>query len=336
MATVFLTGGTGFVGTNLAPLLAAGNHRLRCLVRPRTAAEGLRELSVDLVEGTLEDEGVLREALRGVDIVVHLAALVSFRKQDRDAMFRVNTGGTRLLAALAREAGVGRFLHMSTISAVAYCNRPEVLDEGTPYNFGPLRVGYCDSKHAAEEALLEEVRRGLDGVIVNPPTMFGPGDRRKGKGSLLELVTKGRVPFLPPGGVNAADVRDVCRGCLLALKSARTGERYILGGQNLTNRELITSIANTAGTAAPRVGLPAWLVRTAAAMATAWEMVRPIRSPVTAQVLRLATRFMWYSSEKAANELGYSARPVEHGFRDALAWMKDQAEVQNTESPRRA
>ena len=323
MATVFLTGGTGFVGTNLAPMLADAGHSLRCLIRPGNPARSLADLDYQRVEGTLDDEGVLSEALKGVDVVVHLAALVSFRKPDREALFRVNTEGTRRLARLARQSGVGRFLHMSTISAVAYSNRPEILDENAPYNFGPLHIGYCDSKHAAEQALLREVRGGLDAVIVNPPTMFGPGDRRKSRGSLLEIVSKERVPFFPPGGVNAAGVRDVCEGCLLALQSARTGERYILGGQNMTNRELIIALAKAAGARPPRGGLPMWLATAIMRAATAWETVRPLRGPVTAQVLRLSTRFLWYSSRKAEQELGYVAQPVEQAFRDALTWMRE-------------
>ena len=337
MATVFLTGGTGFVGTNLAPMLAHGGHSLRCLIRPGNPPDALGDLDYERVEGTLDDEGILSEALRGVDVVVHLAALVSFRKPDREAMFMVNTEGTRRLARLARQSGVGRFLHMSTISAVAYSNRPEILDENAPYNFGPLHIGYCDSKHAAEQALQQEVRNGLDAVIVNPPTMFGPGDRRKSQGSLLEVVSKERVPFFPPGGVNAAGVCDVCRGCLLALQSARTGERYILGGQNMTNRELIIAVASAAGARPPRLAMPRWLATAVMGAATAWETVRPLRAPVTAQVLRLSTRFLWYSSHKAEQELGYTSKPVQQAFRDALTWMRElsdrDAEPRENDSP---
>jgi len=323
VAKIFLTGATGFVGTNLAPILAAAGHHLRCLIRPGNPAQSLANLDFEPVVGTLEDEGTLGDALKGVDVVIHLAALVSFAKRDREAMFRTNTEGTRRLARLARLSGVGRFLHMSTISAVAYSDRPEVLDERSSYNFRPLHIGYCDSKHAAEDAVREEARSGLDAVIVNPPTMFGPGDRRKSAGSLLEVVAKERVPFLPPGGVNAADVREVCRGCLLAMESARTGERYILGGQNLTNRELITIIARTAGVRPPRLPLPRWLATALAQGATAWEVVRPLRPPVTAQILRLSTRFLWFSSQKAEEELGYAAGSVAPAIRDGLAWMDD-------------
>lgn len=323
MATVLLTGGTGFVGANLAPMLVAAGHRLRCLIRPGHP-EGAIPPESERVEGSFEDEGILRDALTGVDLVVHLAALVSFSKRDREAMFRINVEGTRRLARLTRKKGVGRMLHMSTISAVAYSNRPEVLDETAPYNFGPLAIGYCDTKHAAEQAVGEEVSDGLDAVIVNPPSMFGPLDRRKGRGSLLDVVPRQKVPFLPPGGINVADVRDVCRGCLLALEKGRTGQRYILGGQNFTNRDLIVSIARLAGVPPPRLKLPKWLATAVAAAATALETLRPMRPPVTAQILRLSTRFMWYSSRKAEQELGYTAGPVEDAIVDALAWMKSR------------
>jgi dihydroflavonol-4-reductase len=332
VAKIFLTGATGFVGANLAPMLAAAGHHLRCLIRPGNPADALADLDFEPVEGTLEDEGTLGDALRGVDVVIHLAALVSFAKGDREAMFRTNTEGTRRLARLARRSGVGRFLHMSTISAVAYSDRPDVLDETAAYNFGPLHIGYCDSKHAAEDAVRDEARSGLDAVIVNPPTMFGPGDRRKSEGSLLEVVSKERVPFLPPGGINAADVRDVCRGCLLALQLGRTGERYILGGQNLTNGELIETIARSAGVTPPRRRLPRWLATALARGATVWEVIHPLRPPVTAQILRLSTRFLWFSSQKAAEELGYAASTCDRAIRDTLAWMDEpsgEASAQN-------
>src|SRR5690606_36268730 len=113
-------------------------------------------------------------------------------------MFAVNTAATARLCALAREASVRRLLHMSTISAIGYSDTPRELDETTPYNYGPLRIGYCDSKHAAEQAVLAEVARGLDAVIVDPPSMYGAGDRRKGEGSLLDAVLRGRVKVAPP------------------------------------------------------------------------------------------------------------------------------------------
>lgn len=319
----FLTGASGFVGTNLAPLLAR-THQLRCLVRPGQDLPALREHAPQLVAGSLDDAAALAAGCRGADLVVHLAALVSFRPEDRASMFAVNAAATERLAACARRAGVRRLLHMSTISAVGCSDRPIELDERTPYNFGPLRIGYCDSKYAAERAIAAECARGLDAVIVNPPSMYGAGDRRKAEGSLMEALLRGRIRVAPPGGLNVADVADVCRGCLLAIEHGRRGERYILGGENLHGRELFARIAAIVGGSAPRRTPPRWLVRGAAAALRWHERWRGSRPPLTSEVLALAGRFLWYSSRKAIAELGYRPGAVDAGIRAAAAELRQR------------
>lgn len=320
----FVTGGSGFVGRHLAPLLHR-THRLRLLLRPSQAPLWLAGLEHERIDGRLEDRMALAAGVRGADLVVHLAALVSFRPEDRAAMFRVNRDATATLAALAREASVRRFLHTSTISAVAYRDGPELCDEGTPYNFGPLRIGYCDSKHAAEDAVRAEAARGLDAVIVNPPSMYGAGDRRKGDGSLLTAVLRGELRFAPPGGLNVANVADVCDGMLAALARGRRGERYILGGENLTGRALLQRVAAVVGAAAPRRTAPRALVRAAAALVALRERVFGSRPPLTSEILRLAPRFLWYSSARAERELGWRAGPVDAGI--AAAWRELQPDA---------
>jgi dihydroflavonol-4-reductase len=275
------------------------------------------------VEGRLDDEGALTAALAGADTVVHLAAIVSFRPEDRAAMFATNARATEALAALARKAGVRRFLHVSTISAIGYSDRPVELDERAPYNFGRLGIGYCDSKFAAERSVLDAARRGLDAVIVNPPSMYGAGDRRKGDGSLLTAICTGQVKVAPPGGINVATVDDVCDGIVAAIARGRTGDRYILGGENLTGTALLGRVAAIVGARAPRRTLPRSVVL-AGARALAWkERMFGSRPPMTSEVLPLAGRFLWYSSDKAARELDWRAGPVDAGI-DA-AWREIQA-----------
>lgn len=317
----FVTGASGFVGRHLVPRLAAA-HRLRLLVRPGQALPQFDGIAFERVEGRLADEAALARGLAGVDRVVHLAALVSFRPEDRAAMFAINADATAQLAELARAAGVRRFLHVSTISAIGCSTAPVELDERAPFNFGPLDIGYCDSKFAAESAVLAAVRRGLDAVIVNPPSMYGEGDVRKGDGSLLDAVFAGTLKWSPPGGMNVAAVTDVCDGIVRALAVGRSGERYILGGENLTGTELLARIARIVGGRAPRRRAPRAAVL-AAARALAWkERLTGSRPPLTSAILRLAARFLWYSSEKAARELDWRAGPVDPGI--AAAWRDVQ------------
>ncbi len=320
-ATCFLTGVTGFVGANLGPMLAQ-RYQLRCLVRPGQRIEALAGIDHERVEGDLESEAALSEGVRDTDLVVHLGALVSFRREDRERMFAVNAEATARLATLARQAGVGRMLHVSTISAVAYSNRPEVLDETAGYNWRRLHIGYSDSKHAAEQAVLGEVRKGLDAIIVNPPSMYGAGDRRKSEGSLMDALMRGRIRFAPPGGLNVANVLDVCHGMLQAVDLGRTGERYILGGENLTGRQLFQRIATIVGGRAPDRCPPRLPLLAAAWILRQKERLLGSRPPLTSEILSTAPRWLWYSSNKAAEQLGYEPGPVDAGIEASWQWMR--------------
>lgn len=317
----FLTGASGFVGRHLVPRLAS-THTLRVLVRRDQELPHLAGITHERIEGRLGELDALQRGVQGAEVVVHLAALVSFRREDRAAMFTANAQATADLAAAARCAGVRRMLHVSTIAAVAYRDRPERLDERAAYNFGPLRIGYCDSKFAAERAVLAEVKRGLDAVIVNPPSMYGPGDRRKGDGSLLGAVFAGKVRLAPPGGTNVAEVGDVCDGMLRALAHGRRGERYLLAGENLTGRELLARIAEVVGGTAPRRTVPPFALRLAAELLRAKERWFGSTPPVTSEILQLAGRYQWFASDKAQHELGWQAGSVDRGI--AAAWRELQ------------
>lgn len=294
--------------------MLARDHRVRVLTRPGRELPFDAGLVAERIDGDLCERETLARGVDGAALVVHLAALVSFRREDRAEMQRVNADATAELAALARAAQVGRLLHVSTISAVGYRDRPEAIDETAAYNFGPLRIGYCDTKHAGERAVLAEAERGLDAVVVNPPSMFGIGDRRKGDDSLITAVLEGRLKLAPPGGINVASVTCVCAGIMAAIARGRRGERYILGGQNLTGRGLVESIANVVGGVPPRRTMPPWLVRLAATVLGAKERMFGSRPPLTSDILRLAPRFLWYSSAKAERELDWRAGPVDAGI----------------------
>ncbi|MEZ5987530.1 MAG: NAD-dependent epimerase/dehydratase family protein [Planctomycetota bacterium] len=323
MATAFVTGATGFVGSVLCRVLAERGTTLRCLVRPGSAAENLAGVPYDRVDGDLGTEGPLGEAMAGADEVWHLAALVSFRRRDAEAMRRINVDGTALVARLARERGVGRMLYMSSVAAVGHAPDRRPIGEDAPYNFGRHRIPYCDTKRGGELAVRAEVERGLDAVVVNPSSMYGPGDRRKAEGSLLQAVAYDRVPFCPSGGLNAADVRDVVSGTVAAMERGRTGERYILGGENLTGRQLFTKIAAVLGKRPPRLTLPRWAMRLYAAVLSAVDAVRPLEPPLTGALARMAPLYMWYSCRKAEDELGYAAYPIELALKQCFDWMFD-------------
>jgi dihydroflavonol-4-reductase len=318
----FVTGASGFVGRHLLPLLAR-DFSLRLLLRPGQHVPCLLGVDHERIAGRITDLDSLTRGCDGAEVVVHLAALVSFRREDRAALFAVNGRGSADLAAIARAAGVQRLLHCSTISAVAWRPRPEAVDEDAPFNFGPLRIGYCDSKFAAERAVLAECKRGLDAVIVNPPSMYGAGDRRKGDGSLVTAVLAGEVSWAPPGGINVATVGDVCEGMIAALRRGRRGERYLLGGENLTGRELLQRIASVGGGKAPSRIAPRPLLAVATRLVRLLERWRGTRPPLTSQVLQLASTFQWFRSDKAERELGWRAGSVDAGIAAAVRELRD-------------
>ncbi|GAB4137892.1 MAG: SDR family oxidoreductase [Planctomycetota bacterium] len=319
----FVTGVSGFLGANLAPLLAR-RYRLRVLVRPGQEVPALLGIDHERIEGDLLTPGALRRGVEGAEAVVHLAALVSFRPEDRAAMIAINGSVPAALAAMAREAGVRRLLHVSSVSTIGFSDEPRELDETATYNFDPLRIGYCRSKKLGEDAVLAECRKGLDAVVVNPTSMFGAGDRRKARGSLIDSLLAGRVRWAPPGGIGVADVARVAAGCVLALERGRPGERYILGGENLSALDLMRRIARIAGTRAPLRTTPRSVILAAERILRWKERAFGSRLPLTSEILRLSTRFLWYSSAKARRELGYEAGDVDGGIAAAVAWMKSR------------
>lgn len=316
-----MTGATGFVGAVLTRELQERGNSLRLLLRHGADTSRIDDLEYLPFRGDLTEEAVLRQGLDGCDAVIHAAALVSFRRRDRDAMFRINADASQRLARLAKSAGVARFVHVSSVAAVGWSPRPVVLDESAPWPERGMRIAYCDSKRRGEDLVRAENEHGFEVVVVNPSSMFGPGDRRKAEGSLLDAMAQGRVPFCPPGGACFADVRDVADGIVAALRRGRAGERYILGGENLRGRELVERIARALGTEAPRYTLPDFALGMLQAWQGLYERVRDVKGPLTAELLRLSRGYTWFSSAKAESELGYKSRGIDDALRETFEWM---------------
>ena len=245
---IFVTGGTGFLGLNLVRLLLERGRQVRLLVRPASSRIGLDERAIEFVEGDVTDARSLREALRGCEEVYHVAGWVQVSPWGRSAAWRVNVEGTRNVCAAALAGGVRRVVHTSSIATIGRGTLARPADETTPWNLGAENIPYYASKVAAEEAVLEHVGRGLDAVIVNPTYLVGPWDVKPSAGRALIYTARRRLRFFPSrGGINYADVRQAATGHLLAMERGRAGERYILGGENLTFEAYVCRIAAAAG-----------------------------------------------------------------------------------------
>jgi dihydroflavonol-4-reductase len=322
-----VTGVTGLLGANVAKALLEAGHRVRATRRRSSQADHLRELDLEWVEAELHDRAALARAFTGCDVVFHLAALVSVRRAATPELVATNVTGTENVLAAVAEANVPRLVHCSTVGAVGLSDDGRPCTEDSRWNLPERGMvdGYVETKHRAEQRVRDAVARGLDAVTANPTYMFGPYDARPSSGKMIVEVVRGKVPGFPSGRNNFVDVRDVARGMLLVWQKGRRGERYILGGENLSYKEAFERIATVAGVPAPRRSLPR-----AAARAFGWfgDLGERFsgREPLINSVSvgwGFCGDFI-FSSEKAMRELGYSAGPIEPAIRDAIAWFRRQ------------
>lgn len=323
MATL-LTGASGLLGANLAHLLCERGERPRVLVRPGSDRRGLRGLPVEEAPGDVLDSTSLDRAMAGVARVYHAAGVVRPAGAPEEAMIRVNVEGTRTVVAAARRAGVRRLVHVSSSATVQGGTLDAPGTEEQPAE-GPPLSPYQRSKREAERAAAEAAGSAVELVICNPTLAFGQYDVRPSSGALLLAVARDLVRAYPSGGTNAVNAADVALGLWAAMERGRPGERYLLGGENLTWRELLTVAAEEAGVRPPRVPLPDAPLRALGRLLGAAARLPPLRArdPGLGAIAALAEP-RYVSSAKAARELDYRPRPVRLGIRDALRWLQEE------------
>jgi len=321
MRTAFVTGGSGFVGANLVRALLAEGWIVRALVRG--SAENLAGLAVEPVAGDLFLPS-LAEALKGCDALFHVAAFYSLARRDAAAVMHANVAGTQAVLAAAKRARVPRVVHTSSVAAIGVRADGAPADES--YQSAPeaLTGVYKRSKFFAEEAVRAAARDGLDVVIVNPSTPIGPWDRKPTPtGNIVIRFATGRMPAYVETGLNVVDVRDVARGHLLAYERGRTGERYILGNENLRLADLLARLAPFVGRPAPRVRVPYAAALAYAVAAESLARLRGVQPEVEVEAVRMSRQRMFYDSAKAADGLGYVPGPLAPALADAVTWFRE-------------
>ncbi|MCX7691367.1 SDR family oxidoreductase [Thermoflexus sp.] len=317
-----ITGGTGFLGANLAAYLRGQGWTVRILRRATSPLEAIKDLEVEHAIGDVLDPDSLRPAMVGCDVVFHTAAISAYWRTPAEQILRVNIEGTRNVLATAQELAIRRVVLTSSLAALGVPEPGTLLTEDHPYNLPPGRFLYGYSKAMAEAIARIFVEQGLEVVIVNPSVILGPRDIHRISGSLILEMARERVPALPPGGVNVVAVEDVARGHLLALERGRPGERYILGGENLSYRELAEQIAEIVGVPAPRRVLAPPVVKGLAALARIASGIG-VSLPIGADQLWLSAHFIWCDGRKAEAELGYRPEiPVREAIRRAWEWYQ--------------
>jgi dihydroflavonol-4-reductase len=329
MPVALVTGPTGFVGAGLVAELLARGYRVRAYARPSWRGRPLplpagasERGDVEPFYGDIRDVDALARAASGCDLVFHTAAVVSFRKADREEQLSVNVGGPKAVALACLKAGAGRLVHTSSIAALGFRDDGGLIDETVPFNW-PASVTYRYSKHLGEMEVLAAAGRGLDAVVVNPSVIVGPGDRYVHGGQLVRDGSRGKLFAYPIGGMNMVGISDVVAGHLAAAERGRSGERYILGGVNLTHREAFSLVAAIVGAGGPKVAVPragVLVIAAAAELLAALTRTDPI---VTRDLVAGVGRYQWYSGAKARAELGYNPLSLEQSLRDAYIWYRD-------------
>jgi len=255
----FMTGGTGFIGANLVRLLLSQGYAVSALVRPTSSLTNLRDLDVEIVKGDLNDPD-LSQKMSGCQVLFHVAAHYSLWQSDRDALYRSNVLGTRNVLAAARQAGIDRTVYTSSVAAIGVGKLGTTVDETHQSPLDKLVGHYKKSKFLAEQEAKQAVEAGQDIVIVNPSTPIGPWDvKPTPTGDIILRFLRRQMPAYLNTGLNFIDVRDVARGHLLALERGKTGDRYILGNQNLTLKALLDRLSDITNLSAPQQTVPAWL-----------------------------------------------------------------------------
>lgn len=325
----FVTGATGFVGSHVARLLQEGGGDLRLLVRASSDTRLIDNLQAERVTGDLREAASLRTALEGCECLFHVAADYRLWAKDPREIYDINVNGTRGLLRAAREAGVKRIVYTSSVATMHFNGSGRQTTEDTPVSTAEMIGDYKRSKYMAEQVVLEAARDGMNVVMVNPTAPMGEQDiKPTPTGRIVLDFVRGKFPAYVDTGLNVVDVVACARGHLAAYEKARPGERYILGGEDLTLKELLDRLSAITGIAAPRHKVPHGVALTFAYCDEFVNGRLRRREPrATVDAVRMGRKKMFASSAKAERELGWKIVPVDNALRRAVDWFRTNGYV---------
>jgi dihydroflavonol-4-reductase len=306
MARIFVTGASGQVGSALVNTLCKQGHQVQVLLRPGAWHPALDGLDIRVCRGELLRAGDIARAMAGAEQVFHVAGMISYHPRDAWQMQQVNVNATALMVACALHNRVQRFVHTSSTAALGYCFSPQQqLNEDQTLDPRFWGMPYLKTKADAEAEVLRGVTQGLDAVIVNPSTIFGPGDTKMNTGKLLAQLQQGGR-FAPPGGTAVVSLPKVIEGHLLAHNTGRTGQRYILSSLNLSYQELFSWIAACYQQPGPRYQMPRSLRQPLIAAMRLLQQLPPLADRgLSADLLRFSFNYRYYDARRAVQELGW-------------------------------
>jgi len=320
----FVTGATGFVGSHVARVLAERGADLRLLVRSGSDLRNIQGLKADRVVGDLRDPASIDKAMAGCDVVFHVAADYRLWVRDPEQMYGVNVEGTRAILAAARKNGVRRVVYTSSVATMGFTSNGRPADESSPVSLELMIGHYKRSKFMAEEVALDAGRGGMDVVVVNPSTPVGEQDiKPTPTGRIVVDFLQKKFPAYVDTGLNLVDVTTCARGHVAALEKGRSGERYILGGENLTLKQILDKLAVITGLPSPKIRVP-YVVALATGVVDEMFTGRILgREPrATIDAVRMGRKKMFVSCAKAERELGWKTVPVDDALRRAVEWFQ--------------
>jgi dihydroflavonol-4-reductase len=321
MDSAFVTGGTGFLGANLVRLLLEKGLRVKALARKGSDRRNLEGLTLDIVEGDLSDTAALEKGCSGSRYVFHLAADYRIWAANPKELYTTNVGGTQNVLKASRAAGVERVIHCSSVATIRPSPHRIAVGEDSVYRDESDIVGdYKKSKFLAEA--LAAAREGAPGVIVNPSAPIGPWDRKPTPtGRMVVDFLAGRMPSYIDTGLNVVHAADAAWGHYLAALRGKPGERYILGGENLTLKDILLNLAEITGLQAPRFKTPYSVAYLYGALDTAFSRMTGAEPRVALDAVKMARYYMWFDSAKAVRELGYAVSSARRALSDSVAWF---------------
>ncbi len=323
-----VTGATGFLGSHVARALQARGEDVRVLVRPSSDLRALEGLDAERFQGDLRDRSSLDRAMSGVTRVFHVAADYRLWARDPREIYESNVTGTRNLLDAAKNAGVEKFVYTSTVATIAVPREGHLPNEETQSSVSEMIGHYKRSKFEAEQCALSAAQAGLPVVIVNPTTPVGPGDwKPTPTGKIMVDFLNGRMPGYVDTGLNFVPVEDCARGHLLAAESGRLGQRYILGGRNLTLKQMLDMLAAASGRRAPRWKIPYALAYAAGCVDAGASRLLGREPQIPLEGVRMARHKMFVDASKAERDLGFAPGPIEAAIERASAWYESNGYI---------
>ena len=318
-----ITGANGFVGSAVLRHLLADGHDVRALVRAGSNRQNLANLPIEIVEGDLTDSQSLNKAVVGCKFLFHVAADYRIWIPNPEVMYRTNVDGTRNLMQHACDAGIEKIIYTSSVATLGINSDKTPANEETSVSLKDMIGHYKRSKYLAEEEVHKLVKmQNLPVIIVNPSTPIGPRDiKPTPTGRIIVDCLSGRIPVYVDTGLNIAHVDDVARGHLLALEKGEIGERYILGGENLSLKNILELICLFGKRKPPKISIPHNLILPIAKLIEVWAQLTNVEPLTTVDGIRLAKKHMFFSSAKAKQKLGYDSRPAKQAIEDAINWF---------------